>query len=189
MSDKWFDYTNAMQNSYEKAPWRETLQMNSIWFFCSSSVAFRRNMRVHTAEKPYNCTQCDYSCSYSVDLKKHVRVHTGEKSHKCTQFDYYGVTGRNHTSALNMTILPLKQRIWRHKKSTQLRFVLNVIIPMLDQNSLSFIYRLNRSFVVLLCILSFISRNALQDNYNILILHTFLSVRHYGMIPQAGLWD
>ena len=89
-----------------------------------------------------------------------------------------------------MTILPLKQRIWMHKKSTQLRFVLHVII---DQNSLSAsymkIYVLNRSFGVLLCIWSFISRNALQDNYNILIVHNFLSVRHYAMIPQAGLWD
>ena len=35
--------------------------------------------RVHTDEKPYQCTQCDYSSSRSHHLKNHMRVHTGEK--------------------------------------------------------------------------------------------------------------
>ena len=28
-------------------------------------------MRAHTGEKPYKCTQCDYSCSRSSHLKTH----------------------------------------------------------------------------------------------------------------------
>ena len=41
-------------------------------------------MRAHTGEKPYKCTQCDYSCSRS----SHLKAHTGEKPYKCTQCDY-----------------------------------------------------------------------------------------------------
>ena len=70
-------------------------------------------MRIHTDEKPYNCSKCTksfrdgsalkyhtrthtgekpYPCSFYLkffrdngDLKKHIRIHTGEKPYPCNQ--------------------------------------------------------------------------------------------------------
>jgi len=39
--------------------------------------------RVHTGEKPFKCSSCDYSCTTTGSLKYHSFTHTGEKPYKC----------------------------------------------------------------------------------------------------------
>ena len=33
----------------------------------------------HSGEKPFNCTQCDYSCTTTSHLRQHISRHPGEK--------------------------------------------------------------------------------------------------------------
>uniref|UniRef100_A0A161MEG6 Zinc finger protein 513 n=1 Tax=Triatoma infestans TaxID=30076 RepID=A0A161MEG6_TRIIF len=45
-------------------------------------------MRIHTGEKPYKCSECNYSSVRSQNLKEHLRIHTGEKPYKCSECNY-----------------------------------------------------------------------------------------------------
>ena len=45
-------------------------------------------MRVHSREKPFVCSQCNYSCTEAGSLKVHLRIHPGDKPCSCKQCHY-----------------------------------------------------------------------------------------------------
>jgi len=42
-----------------------------------------RHMTVHTGSRPYQCDRCTYASSDNFKLKRHMRIHTGERPYKC----------------------------------------------------------------------------------------------------------
>ncbi|KAJ1159160.1 hypothetical protein NDU88_011829, partial [Pleurodeles waltl] len=41
--------------------------------------------KIHTGEKPYQCTECEKAFSTNGNLKQHQKIHTGEKPYECTE--------------------------------------------------------------------------------------------------------
>ena len=62
-----------------------------------------KHLMVHSEEKPFSCTQCDYSCKIAGNLKQHLIVHSQEKPYSCEQC--------NHSSK---TVTKLKRRLLVH---------------------------------------------------------------------------
>ena len=45
-------------------------------------------MQVHSGEKPFVCSQCNYSCNQAGKLRINMRIHAGEKPYSCKQCEY-----------------------------------------------------------------------------------------------------
>ena len=50
-------------------------------------ICIRKDMMIHTGEKPFSCDQCDKSVKQMNHLRKHMMIHTGEKTFSCSLCD------------------------------------------------------------------------------------------------------
>ena len=53
--------------------------------FVTSGELTRHTRYIHTHEKPFRCTLCDYASVEISKLRRHFRSHTGERPYPCTE--------------------------------------------------------------------------------------------------------
>lgn len=53
--------------------------------FVTSGELTRHTRYIHTHEKPFRCTLCDYASVEISKLRRHFRSHTGERPYNCEE--------------------------------------------------------------------------------------------------------
>uniref|UniRef100_UPI0014486F7A oocyte zinc finger protein XlCOF6-like n=1 Tax=Epinephelus lanceolatus TaxID=310571 RepID=UPI0014486F7A len=65
--------------------WTETREPQSGLNSLKNDQVPVSDMRSHTGEKPFSCSECGKRFGQNVNLKKHIRSHTGEKPFSCSE--------------------------------------------------------------------------------------------------------
>ena len=57
-------------------------------FKMASQLKLKIHLLVHSGEKPFVCSWCNYSCTEAGTLKVHMRIHWGKRPYSCKKWDY-----------------------------------------------------------------------------------------------------
>lgn len=107
--DRVTNYQNHMSNHKNQCP---------ICGLAANATNLRAHMRVHTGEKPFACTECDYTFRTMPQLRVHQSaIHLGEKKYECKicgkrlgyKFSFDAHMNRHAGNAIyKCTICPMK---------------------------------------------------------------------------------
>ena len=65
------------------------IQFSQVWLWMLSlSIHMKMHEKIHTFDKPFSCSQCDYKCSTLDNLKRHEKIRAVDKPFSCSQCDY-----------------------------------------------------------------------------------------------------
>ena len=65
------------------------IQLFQVWLWMLSlSIHMKMHEKIHTFDKPFSCSQCDYKCSTLDNLKRHEKIRAVDKPFRCSQCDY-----------------------------------------------------------------------------------------------------
>ena len=72
-----FNHDFFISHPKKKLPIAHAKKRNN--FKMASQLKLKIHLLVHSGEKAFVCSQCDYSTKQADTLKVHMRVHSGEK--------------------------------------------------------------------------------------------------------------